>query len=89
MAGNEGNYQKFVFILFTFLFLIIGLLNPIISYAYYIPKFYCLDSKGNEYECSNIQACENGNVRVHHERDSIVTDYSLYCGSDRMKVATS
>lgn len=89
MAGNEGNYQKFVFILFTFLFLIIGLLNPIISYAYYVPKFYCLDSKGNEYECSNIQACENGNVRVHHERDSIVTDYSLYCGSDRMKVATS
>ncbi len=66
-------------------------MNYIVPYTYYIPTFYCKNSDGVEYKCTQSAACSSGkdNFRVEQNRISLITEHNLYCGEERNSVRTS
>ena len=89
ISGNEGKYQYFIFSLFSFVYLALGITSNIIPYSYYTPKFFCKDEHNNEFECSHKMACDLNNFRIEKKRESLITQFNLYCGNDFNYVNTS
>ena len=88
LVGNSGRYQYYVITILAFSFLIMGFLNTILAYTYYVPEFHCL--KNNiSYKCSQKEACELGHFDVVKKRISVVTEFELYCGKKKLMVTSS
>ena len=88
LVGNQGRYQYYVIVILAFSFLIMGFLNTILAYSYYVPEFHCI--KNNiSYKCSQKEACELNNFTILKTRTSIVTDFEMYCGKKKLYITTS
>lgn len=88
-VGNENKYQYYIFYSFCFIFLTMGFFGNLLTYTYYIPDFYCVNTKGENYKCSQKEACLTKNFIVKSARESVITEYELYCNEDTLYVATS
>ena len=82
IPGNEGKYQYFIYSLFSFIYIALGIVCNIIPYSYYTPKFICKNSENFEFECSHKIACDLKNFRIEKQRESLITEFDLYCGED-------
>ena len=84
--GNEGNYQYYIFYIFALTFLIMGFLSTIITYTYYSPEFFCIADNGSNYKCTQKEACELGKFDIVKSRTSLITEFDMYCGTDKILV---
>ena len=90
IVGDSGLYQHYIINFLCFGFFSKGLIGILLSYVYYIPKFYCL-TNGSEYTaCTQQDVCSGKYVfMVGSERQSIVTDFGAYCGEKRLYILKS
>ena len=85
-VGNEGSYQYYIFYIFGLTFLIMGFLDAIITYTYYTPKFHCITDSGSTFKCTQKEACESGKFNFVKSRQSLITEFELFCGDDKLLV---
>lgn len=88
-VGNQNKYQYFIFYSFCFIFLTMGFFGNLLAYTYYVPDFYCQNAKGENFKCSQKEACLSKNFFVKKTRESVITEFELYCNENMIFVASS
>lgn len=91
IVGNNGYYQKFIFLAFCFISLTLGINFMAVPFFFFQPTFYCYDSDHRLEKCSQKLWCENKFGReMISEKISLIQTFAIYCeNADTEKWAKS